>query len=268
MEDLNKQQLILLVLLVSFVTSIATGIITVSLLDKAPVEVTQTVNRVVERTVETVVPQDITPEEKVVTVRETVVVSQEDQVVESIEKNEKSVVRVESTGSSGFKTMGTAIDTNGKILVSGHNIERETIYEVTIQGQKFNAVVETIDVNSGIAYLLVQLPEGVTLTPATVSSQSPKLGQTVVVIGGEERNAISTGIISDLSTSVEGMITGIVTDIETNNMTNGSLLLNLSGDIIALYVPSKQVFVPVQSTHLSQGNEKKSTNTAAVGEAL
>ena len=43
---------------------------------------------------------------------------------------------------------------------------------------------------------------------------------------------------------------------------------NLSGDIIALYVPSKQVFVPVQSTHLSQGNEKKSTNTAAVGEAL
>ena len=36
MEHLNKQQLILLTLLISFVTSIATGIVTVSLMDQAP----------------------------------------------------------------------------------------------------------------------------------------------------------------------------------------------------------------------------------------
>ena len=93
MEDLTKHQLILIVLLITFVTSIATGIITFTLLNKeAPVEVTQQINRVVEKTIERVVTEPGKPD-KVVT---TVVVNEEDRVLESISKNEKSIVRLEN----------------------------------------------------------------------------------------------------------------------------------------------------------------------------
>jgi hypothetical protein len=51
MNDLNKEQLILLALLISFVTSLATGIVTVSLMDQAPKNVVQTIKQVVERAV-------------------------------------------------------------------------------------------------------------------------------------------------------------------------------------------------------------------------
>ena len=56
-EDLSKTQLLLLTILVNFVTSIATGVLTVSLLDQAPTTVTQTVNRIVDHTIETVTTQ-------------------------------------------------------------------------------------------------------------------------------------------------------------------------------------------------------------------
>ena len=58
-KDLNKQQLILLAILLSFVTSIATGITTVTLMDQAPKSVTVPVTRIVRETVEKIVPSDI-----------------------------------------------------------------------------------------------------------------------------------------------------------------------------------------------------------------
>ncbi len=56
-EDLSKSQLLLLTILVNFVVAIATGVLTVSLLDEAPTTVTQTVNRIVDHTIETVTTQ-------------------------------------------------------------------------------------------------------------------------------------------------------------------------------------------------------------------
>ncbi len=68
-KDLNKQQLILLAVLLSFVTSIATGITTVTLMQQAPDSVAVPITRIVRETVEKVVPaaiptQALSPEQK------------------------------------------------------------------------------------------------------------------------------------------------------------------------------------------------------------
>jgi hypothetical protein len=58
----------------------ATGIVAVSLMSQAPVGVTQTINKVVERTIEKVVQPSSTSTSQQI-VKETVVVSTDDQVV-------------------------------------------------------------------------------------------------------------------------------------------------------------------------------------------
>lgn len=88
MEELNKTQLILLALLVSFVTSIATGIVTVALMDQAPPVITQTINRVVKETERVIVPA------KQQATVETVVVKEEDYIVKAVEANLSNMMTV------------------------------------------------------------------------------------------------------------------------------------------------------------------------------
>lgn len=88
MEELNKTQLILLALLVSFVTSSATGIVTVALMDQAPPAITQTINRVVKETERVIVPA------KQQAAVETVVVKEEDYIVSAVDANLPNVVTI------------------------------------------------------------------------------------------------------------------------------------------------------------------------------
>ena len=85
LEELSKSQIILLTLLVSFVTSIATGIVTVSLMDQAPPAIAQTVNRIVERTVEKVVSLP-SQTAAAVTTEKTVVIKESDLISDAVAK--------------------------------------------------------------------------------------------------------------------------------------------------------------------------------------
>ncbi len=92
MEDLTRSQFIMLVVLVSFVTSIFTGIVVATLVSQAPSPITQTVSRVIEKTIETI---SMSPSEiEGLAEPRVVIVNQEDLIVKIVEDTSSAVVGV------------------------------------------------------------------------------------------------------------------------------------------------------------------------------
>lgn len=121
-DDLNKTQFILLVLLICFVTSIATGIITSTLLAEAPVSVTQTINKVVERTIETVAPDSLTAK---------YVLSADDKkLLEAVNRAISVSVEIREKGAatSTPSILGIIVSEDGLIVASTKGITSSSTY--------------------------------------------------------------------------------------------------------------------------------------------
>lgn len=258
MEDLTKHQLILLTLLISFVTSVATGIMTFTLLSEAPVEVTQTINRVVEKTIERVVTEEGKPE-KVVT---TVVVNEEDRVLEAISKSEKSIVRLKTAGADGSEIvagLGVVVSANGIIVSDLRNYNSASSYSVSFfDGKTYPLGKVFIDNENKLVFLTVAVPKSetqkYTFYPATLgNSDSLKIGQTMVVISGRDSNAASIGRIFQLSFGGDKTtVTDIFSDIKASKSHPGSPALSLSGEVIGLEGPlgegeTEYSFLPINA---------------------
>lgn len=276
MDDLNKQQLILLALLVSFVTSIATGIVTVSLMDQAPQGITQTVSRVVEKTIERVVPASTTPSAAAVVMKETVVVKSEDAIIDAISRNTKSIMRIKEVTGTGetrresFVGIGLIATVEGLVVAdidvayrrsdeSGNPIA-ESYLGVYPDGAVFPLNIVQSDQTAGLIILqpLIQDRDKGTHNYIVPKFDTGKLrlGQSVIALGGAETNAVSTGIISSLHErnvqktpeDSEKILTAIKTDIQPFELVSGAVLLNLSGDVIGMSAGTasvgKNVFIP------------------------
>lgn len=263
MEDLNKQQLILLVLLVSFVTSIATGIITVSLLDKAPVAVTQTVNRVVERTVETVVPDNLEPEERVVTVRETVVVTEDDRVVEAISKNKAHVVRI--FNGEAFVSIGFIVNSSGEVMVPLGDFSSSIQYTAQLDGGEEMSIEFLRDEEAqSVSYFKLEPADtSRTFAVGVTATEDLQLGQTVVAITGRDANSVATGRVTEIVSKET-----ISTDLTTTNFQPGTLLINLSGDIVGMFSRAGQFLPSGKFVVADSSGDTTTGNTASAGQAV
>jgi len=258
MEDLTKQQIILLTLLVSFVTSIATGIVTVSLMDQAPRGVTQTINRVVERTVEKVIPiQTNTKTEQITTV-----VKEADLAVEAVKSNEKSFVRIyekpkgANSSSNVFSRFGVVVSKDGEVITDGYLISSYMDYTAKFSDDKsYLLTSERFDTATGLAIFKVAKDDkdANSFIPAAFGdSDTLRLGQTVISLSGKDSDSVALGIVSNLvwvnigtsttsttaSTSpreTKKINQGIFTDIRAaNDEFYGNPLITLSGTIVGM----------------------------------
>lgn len=266
MEDLNKHQIILLTLLISFVTSIATGIMTVSLLQEAPLEVTRNINRIVEKTIETVTPTNIlTPQQKEVT---TVVVKEEDLIIDSINKNIKSIVRINERDAiletTSFYGVGLVYSKDGLIIADRKTITTGNTYiAVMSNGTEFILMPVGVDKQtSSLLFKAITISKNTegkevksqyVFSPVTFGEGELRLGQTLIGLGGEVENAVAVGRIVSLEVKDSGIgsttvkyISGINTDIATRDVVSGSPLFNLAGNVVGFKTTpdSSKIFTP------------------------
>ena len=263
-ESLNKTQIVLLTLLVSFVTSIATGIVTVSLVNQAPQVITDTVHRVIEKTVERVVPGE--QKATIIENTKTIVISDQNFIIKAIERNSESLVRVfksietkdelgEIIQTDKFVSLGIVISNEGKIMIHSNELSvtpDKDEYFILFNGTKLKLKVSEILPNNEIALLDIESfensDEQLVFTPIDLgNSDSLKLGQSVISLGGEESNIVLTGIVSNLKKGQLPIATSTpaiaekkakttILEIETNlnSQLSMGLLIDLEGDIIGV----------------------------------
>jgi hypothetical protein len=237
-ERLSKSQIVLLTLLVSFVTSIATGIVTVSLMDQAPPVIAQTVNRIVERTVEKVVPMGQAA--SVVTTEKTVVVKESDLIAKAVETMRPSLVHIYASSSEPlFLGLGIVLDAGGTVVSDGAAIgETKNITLVFSNGTRLSASVVSRNTESGFITLQSATTtsdgKSAQFNPATLAVGKPSLGQTVIVLSGKTIARIEDGIVTALMPLGKDTEATVDTNVSGDFIMSGSPLINTDGSLMGV----------------------------------
>ncbi|PCI29715.1 hypothetical protein COB52_02275 [Candidatus Kaiserbacteria bacterium] len=225
LEELNKSQIVLLTMLVSFVTSIATGIVTVALIEEAPTDVTRVIQRVVERTVETVSPA--AQQATIITTERTIIIKESDLIAAAIADNKSKIVSVVRNFDGAFVSLGVFIDNQGTLAMDASALKKDVVYGIDVGGEEFLPVSIKYEGGArGIALLQVEA-ERIGVEEIKASETPLHLGQTTVAfVGG---GSITQGIITSLGGS--GFID---TSISGTKMAPGAPLISVDGEVIGL----------------------------------
>ncbi|KND51810.1 MAG: hypothetical protein ABA06_00940 [Parcubacteria bacterium C7867-001] len=225
-EELSNTQLLLLTVLVNFVVAIATGVLTVSFLDQAPATVTQTVNQIVDHTIETVtqqVPGVATPTP-----------SAEDQLTGAIAAAAARTVKVhqESTTTPALATGVYLPKSRAIATLMGKSLPKEVIVEFA-DGSSAPASLSRTNENIAI----YGFSDSAKLYDAPAASPIPltslKAGQTIIALTSDD--SVATGIISKISA------TGIYTSL--SSPTPGTGAVNISGSLVGIGSATAGVFI-------------------------
>lgn len=217
LEDLSKSQLLLLTILVNFVVSIATGVLTVSLLDQAPTTVTQTVNRIVDHTIETVTTQVPT-----VATEKDGAPTTEELLTSAIAGSAGRSVLVYRSGSD-IPTAGVYFPISKAVVTVSDALPGHVT--IVFPG---GATLEADKVSEDGSIKLYTFAPGTALPAAQgttlLSLSAVKQGQTVIGLTGEGKAV--TGIVA--KTAPEGVYA------ELPGVPAGAGVVNLSGELMGI----------------------------------
>lgn len=224
-KDLNKTQLILLALLLSFVTSIATGIVTVTLMQQAPPQVTRTVNRVVQQTVEKVSPT------LVETKTQTVIITEDDLIIEAVKQARGGFISLYDSEEAEEAVARLYILGKGKLVdATGKTFEGESYF--VGEGKVPATVVGRSELGFTIFESKMEMAERGVGTDSLVSA-----GQTLVVATEEsvDRTIVQKVEAKEITNEEEEVLASW--NIFTLNQTLGQSrigapVITINGDIV------------------------------------
>lgn len=237
-EELNKFQIVLLTLLVSFVTSIATGIVTVTLLQQAPPGVTQTINHVVERTIETIVPSATSTVKT--TTSQTVVVSEEDLITGAIASALGKTGRVFGGTSTSSPVVGLAAEISPGVLVTDGSglIDGQQVLVLIGNTQALFNVSQSLD--GGVEVLTPVATSTVLGAPFKVADTGAvKLGSTATAILSVANERVAIGSVSavlqpEAASPGAGLsLQAIETNLDASSVV-GAPLIDINGNLIGI----------------------------------
>ncbi len=239
MEHFTKQQLILLMLLIAFVSSIVTGITTVSLMAQDPQGVTQTINRVVERTIEKVAESDNNGAAAAAPAKEvtTVVVKEEEFVTKAVQEAHTAIVRIKNKRDGALLGIGVVVNNDGLIVADRNATISFREYQGIYQGVPYDLVPVAQDKKSGIATFKFKDGLPPNLDPIAIgNSNSILAGQSIVAVSGADRDVVSIGIISSIVHDDAQAVAAIDTTVAQDALLSGTPIMSLDGKVIALKI--------------------------------
>lgn len=245
MEDLTKQQLVLLTVLVSMVCSIATSVSVVALLTDTQPVVTQTINSIVEKTIEKVVPGAVSPI-IVKDTKPTVILSENEKMINAVQENLGKIVVIRERNKEGVSAtstdkigIGTVVGLGGLIVVDSYTMGERTECLVFV-GNKYRTAKKVFSDNAlHIIFLQVddvikddKNTEGINFNPVAYYIGDITLGLPLIALGGENGKSILRGNVSEIPD--EKSTTIGVGDMNIPLSYRGGVVFGLDGKVVGI----------------------------------
>jgi S1-C subfamily serine protease len=243
-------------------------------MEQAPPIIAQTVNRVVERTVERVVPaaQEASAAAAPVITEKTIIVKETDYIAAAVEKVTPSIVRLYTTTKDAagepadiFLGLGIVTAASGTIMSdSAVWPASDTVFIGRADGTRVPAQMSSKDETTGILILAASSTD-LSWHAASSMEALPVLGAPVISLAGRSTMRIGNGIVSALPS--DSSVHFLDTTVPQGAILYGSVLVDDQGRVIGISTvvsraQAETVFLATRSTPLYTQTQPDSTQIA------